>query len=225
MLQIKCDHCGQLLKGKDVKIDAFYDYLNGVKYKKYTTACKKCGGFVYWERYAQKNEENAATALEKFADKKGETIKQIAQSKQYNEIMKKVGERAREIAATCPSNPAVKVQDIYAAVDELPQSEKDIILAHEDKQDMALLHDGNKRSADHIKPNSILLLTQAIIELAIAENDEDFFKSEYGEQIVDTYNTALTIHKSHDYGITAELLLEKMRKNAIKVKGENDDDC
>ena len=85
---------------------------------------------------------------------------------------------------------------------------------------MAMLKAGTKKSTKHIKHNAMLLLTQAIIESAIEEKDEEFFQSEYGVFVVDTYNTALTIQKCHDYGITADFLLEKMRKNAIKVNEE-----
>jgi hypothetical protein len=221
MLKIKCDHCGQTLMGKDIKVVPFHEYLDGAKYQDYAVNCTKCGGSIVWDRYVQKAKENKAKALVKLARKKKKTVKQISEEEQYNIIMRKAGERAKEIAKA-HSKP-VKLKHLCKAIDELPQDEKSIVLAHEDKLDLELLHQGTNKPTKHIKPNSILLMTQAIIECAIADKDEDFFKSQYGAQIVDTYNNALTIHTSHDYGITADLLLEKMRKGEL-VKGENNDE-
>lgn len=222
MLQIKCDHCGQTLKGKEVKVTTFDAYVENVKYKDYAVTCSKCGGSVVYEYYAKKAAENKAKAVSKAACKTGKSIKQITKEEKYSLIMRKASKRAKEIAKS--NDRPLRVQHLSKAIDELPKDEKDIVLAQEDKQDMALLKAGTKKPTKHVKPNSILLLTQAIIELAIAEKDEDFFQSEYGNYIVDAYNTALTNHKCHDYGITAALLLEKMHKGEL-IKGEDDDDC
>ena len=224
MLQIKCDQCGQTLKGKDVKVTTVYAYVRGVKYQDYDVTCPKCGGVVVHDRYAKKAAENMMKALAKVARKTNKSVKQITEAEKYDVIMLKVRKRAKELALCHKSNTAVTLLDLNKAIDELPQEEKNIVLAYEDKQDVALLQALTHKPIKHIKHNAILLLTQGIIESAIAENDEDFFKSEYGVQIVDTYNTTLTIHASHDYGITADLLLEKMRKNAIEIKGENEDE-
>ena len=79
---------------------------------------------------------------------------------------------------------------------------------------MALLHGKNNKHID-IDANSILLLTQGIIEVAVLDKDESFFATDYGKSIIDAYNTALTIHTRHDYEITAEFILDKMRKGEI----------
>lgn len=222
MLQIKCQHCGAILKAKEIIINQFIVKEDAVAYKEYICICSKCNQSVEWDRYAQKAAENKAKAMAKLARKTKKTVKQITEAEKYNAIMKKAGKRAREFAKYHTSNVAVTVLDLNMAIDELPQDEKQIVLAYEDKQDMGLLKAGTHKPTKHIKSNSILLMTQAIIESAIEENDEDFFKSEYGAQVVDTYNLALTDHKHHDYGITAALLLEKMRKGEL-VKGEDDD--
>ncbi len=141
----------------------------------------------------------------------------------YNQIMKKVAKRAKEIAISYKGNNIVGLQDFDKAIEELPKKDRDTIHLYEDKQNIKFMQQYAKKPNNDITNNSFLLLTQAIIESAIAENDEEFFKSKYGEMVVDMYNTALTIHKSYDYNITAELLLEKMRKNAIKIKGEKED--
>ena len=224
MLHIQCDHCGQTLMGKDIKVVPFHEYLDGAKYQDYAVNCTKCGGSIVWDRYVQKAKENKAKAMAKLARKTKKTVKQITEEEKYNIIMRKAGKRAKEIAAQHKSNPVVTIVDLNKAIDELPQGDKDIMLAYEDKIDMGLLKSGTHKPIKHIKSNAVLLLTQGIIESAIAEKDEDFFKSEYGAQVIETYNTVLTIHTSHDYGITADLLLEKMRKGEL-VKGENDDDC
>lgn len=221
MLQIKCDHCGQTLKGKEVKVEPFYDYIEGIKYQDYAVTCTKCGRVIVWDRYTQKATENKEKAIAKLARKTKKTVNQITEAEKYNAIMRKVGKRAKEMASCRVDTRPLQI-DINAAVNELPQDERIIVFAYEEKQDMALLQAPNHKN-EKAKSNSILLLTQAVIESAIAENDEDFFKSEYGVQIVDTYNTVLTMHKHHDYGITAALLLEKMRKNEL-VKGECDDE-
>ena len=129
--------------------------------------------------------------------------------------MRKVGKRAKEIAVSYKENPVVTLQDFSKAIDELPQEERDIVLAHEDKENMELLRIGTKKPTKHIKPASIVLLTQAIIESARDDKDEDFLKYGYGEYVVDAYNTALTNHKHHDYGITAALLLKKIRNGEL----------
>jgi hypothetical protein len=223
MLNIQCAKCGAKLKGQETIVTPFFVYLDGIKYQDFKVACNKCGGLVNYERFAKKAAENKAKAMAKLARKQKKTIKQISEEEQYNIIMRKAGKRAKEIATARGVSP-VRLQDFNAAIDELPQEEKDMVLAYEDKVNMALFKSGTNKPTKHIKPNSILLLTQGIIEHAIAEKDEDFFKSEYGAQIVDTYNTTLTMHTSYDYGITADLLLDKMRKDAIKVKGEDDDE-
>ena len=153
---------------------------------------------------------------------KYKTVSQVSEEEQYLAIMLKVGKRARKIAKSRITSPAVQVQDFDRAVAALSQEEKDFMLAYEEKQDMALLAQKYEKPTDHIKVHSILLWTQAIIESAIADNDEDFFKSKYGEQVVETYNTALAVHKCHDYGITAAMLLDKMRKGKLALE-ENED--
>lgn len=224
MLKIKCDHCGATLKGQDVYVIPFNAYIDGVKYKDYTAHCIKCDGVVIYDRYVQKAEENKAKAIEKVARKKGKTVSQVSEEEQYLSVMRKVGKRAREIAAARTTSPAVRITDVSKAVHELPQDEKDFMLAYEEKQDMALLDQKYDKPTDHIKVNSILLWTQAIIESAIADNDEDFFKSKYGAHIVETYNAALAVHKCHDYGITAALLLDKMRKGKFAENQEEDEE-
>ena len=224
MLHIQCAQCGATLMGKDVNMTIEDAYIDGIKYKNYAASCNKCGGAVVHERLAQMTAKSKAKAMAKLAKRKKKTVKQISEEEQYTTIMCKAGKRARELAELHPVNPAVRVKDFYAAVDELPKEEKQIVLTYEDKMDMQMLKNGASKPASHIKPNAILLLTQGIIESAIAEKDEDFFQSQYGAQIVDTYNTALTAHTSNDYGITARFLLEKMRKRQIKVKGEQDDE-
>ena len=222
MLHIQCDHCGQMLKGKDVKVTTFDAYVGKAKYKDYAVVCTKCDGIIVWDRYVQKAAENKAKAMGKLSKKTGKPVKQITEEDKYNAIMRKVGKRAKEVAVLYKGNPVVKHKDLCQAIDELSPKEKAIVLAYEDKLDMALFKIATKKPTKHIRANSILLLTQAIIECAIADNDEEFFKSEYGATMCETYNLALTIHTSHDYGITADLLLEKMRKNAIRIKGEQE---
>lgn len=222
MLHIQCAQCGAMLKGKEVIITPFSNYINGAKYADYAVTCSKCGGAVVHERYAQMAAKNKAKAMAKIARKTGKTIKKINEEQQYNAIMRKAGKRAKEIAKA-HSNPT-KLKHLNQAIEELPQEEKGLVLAYEDKLNMELLDAGTNKPTKHIKSNAILLLTQSVIECAIADKDEDFFKSEYGAYIVDTYNTVLSMHKHHDYGITAELLLEKMRKGAIRVKGDDNDE-
>lgn len=224
MLKIQCAKCGATLKGLDVIITPIKTYIDNVKYQDFNVVCSKCGGVVVHERYAKMAAENKAKAIAKLACKKGKTIKQITEEEKYNIIMRKASKHAKKIAASYKENPVVTRKDLRKAITELPQDEMDIVLAYEDKLDLEMLKKGTDKPTAHIKPNSILLLTQAIIESAIAEKDEEFFQSKYGEQVVDTYNTALTIHTNNDYGITADFLLEKMRKNAIRVKGEHDND-
>ena len=219
MLHIQCNHCGQTLKGKEVAVTPFYEYFNGIKYQNYAVVCSKCDGVIVWDRYAEKAAANKAKAMAKAVKKTQKSVKQITEEEQYAIIMRKVGKRAKDIATARNVSPP-KVEDFYKAVDELPKNEKAFVLAYEEKQDMELLKVVNNKPTKHIAPNSILLLTQAIIESAIADKDEDFFQSKYGEQVVDTYNTMLTVRKGHDYGITADLLLEKMLKKSIQVQGE-----
>lgn len=220
MLHIKCDHCGQDLKGREVIVTPFYAYIEGSRYQDYAVTCSKCGGIIVWDRYAQKAAENKAKAVRKAAGKKGKTVKQITEAEQYNAIALKAYKRAEELALLHKHSHVVTMLDFNQAIEELPQSDKAIMLDYEDKQDMLMLKMRNHKPTKHIKSNSILLLTQAIIESAIEEQDEDFFKAEYGAFVGDTYNTTLTVHKCHDYGITAELLLEKMRKKSIQIQGE-----
>lgn len=65
MLHIHCAHCGTTLKGKDVEVRPFSVQKDGVKYKDYAVICKKCGGTVDWDRYAEKARENREKALAK----------------------------------------------------------------------------------------------------------------------------------------------------------------
>lgn len=223
MLKIKCIQCGAILAAKDTTVTPFHNYVEGVKYQDYAVTCNKCGGLVVYERFAKKAQANKEKALAKLARKQNKSVAQVKAESGYKTIMRKVGKRAKEIAATYKENPKVKWRDINKAINELPQDEKRVVLAHEDEQNVAILNSGIPKQADNMTAQSMLLLTQSIIECAIADHDEDFFQSEYGKQIVEMYNTALTIHKNHEYGITAEFLLEKMRKNAIKIKGEKED--
>ena len=147
---------------------------------------------------------------------------------QYAAIMHNAGKHAKILAKRHKSMPAVQIIDWYDAINALPLDSREILLAYEDKQDMKLLQLGTNKPTKHISSNSILLLTQAIIESAISENDEDFFKTEYGAFVVDGYDLALTDRKHYDYNITAELLLEKMRKGKIRVsyeRVEEDEEC
>lgn len=223
MLKIQCAQCGAILKAKDTTTTPFHNFADGVKYQDYAVTCNKCGGIVVYDRMVKKAQANKENALAKLAQKTGKSIAQVKAEGGYNDIMKKVGKRAKEIAASYKENPKVKYKDLNQAINELPPNEKCIVLAHEDKENMAILTAKTPKQVDHISPQSILLLTQSWIECAIADNDEEFFQSEFGKQIADTYNTALTIHTHTDYEVTAELLLEKMRKNAIKIKGEKED--
>lgn len=212
MLQIKCDHCNAILKGKDIIITPFNNYIADIKYKDYATTCPKCGGAVVLDRCVKMGEKNKEKAMIKLARKKGQSVAQINEAKQYNTIMHKLGKQIPQY----PEGRFAQFMHLNRLVDELPADQKRIVLEYEDKQDIALLHKENHKSTD-IDSNSILLLTQGIIEFAIADNDEDFFRSKYGQHIVDVYNTALTLHTRHDYKITAELLLEKMRKGEITL--------
>ena len=223
MLKIQCNQCGSILKGKEVNITTFDNYVNGVKYKDYAVTCSKCGSAVRHERIAKQAEKNKAKAMAKVARKTGQSVKQLTEEEEYNAAMYKALEIAKNEAKK-KKKPVVKIKHLNRAIDKLPKKDRDIVLAHEDKMNMEMLKSNGKKDTDHIKSNSILLLTQAIIEQAIADNDEDFFMSEYGSQIVDTYNTMLTEHKKCDYNITADLLLEKMRKKTIHIKGEREDD-
>lgn len=220
MLKIQCAQCGQTLKAKEINVSTFDAYVGNVKYKDYATTCMKCGGFVIYERIQKLAEKNKAKAMGKAVRATGKSSKQLTEEQQYNTIMRKVSRRAREIASTYKENVTVHSRDLYKAIDELPKDEKAIMLAYEDKMDMRLLKAGTHKPTKHITPNAILLLTQAIIEDAIINKDEDFFQFEYGAQVVDTYNTALTIHTHTDYEVTAELLLEKMRKGKIRISYE-----
>ena len=134
----------------------------------------------------------------------------------YDAIMRKVGK------TIAPSDSSLKrLYDFNKAINKLPEDKRQIIIKHEDGQDMALLDKENHKPKKCVADNSILLLTQGIIELAIADKDETFFMSEYGKTIVDTYNFMLTSHTKHNYNITAELLLEKMRKGTIQIDTED----
>ena len=133
----------------------------------------------------------------------------------YNLIMQKVVLTSRK-----GNQGGTTYKAINKAINRLPTKEKAIVLAKEDERNMASLNKKHKKSTDYLVDSSVLLLTQAIIELAIADRDEDFFMSNYGKAIVDGYNTALTIYTKHNYNITAELLLEKMRKGEIVIESE-----
>ena len=217
MLHIKCNNCGATLKGGEITITTSNAYFEKIKYKHYATTCSKCGGVVLWDKYAKKNAENKAKAINKFARKKGLGAAQISDTEQYTTIMRKIGRRVSMIDT---ENTLIKLKEFNKLVDQLPPDKKSLVLEYEDKQDMALLQKEYSKPTKHIDTNSVLLLTQGIIELAIADNDEDFFKSQYGKHIVDMYNTALTLYKGHDFEITAELLLEKMRKGTIQFDTE-----
>lgn len=217
MLQITCAQCGKKLMGKEVIVTPFHAYIDGVRYQDFNATCANCGGSVVHERFAKKASANKAKAMTKIARKTGKSIKKISEEEQYTAIMRKTSKRAKEIAKA-HSKP-LRVKHLCKAIDELPPDEKRIVLAQEDKQDMELLKVKTNKPTKHISTNSILLLTQSIIEVAIQDGDEDFFQSQYGEYIVDTYNTTLAVHKGHNYEITAKLLLEKMRQGKIKVKG------
>ena len=223
MLKIQCTHCNQMLMGKEIKVEPFHAYIGAAKYQDYAVTCTKCGGAIVWDRYTEKAAENKAKAIRKAANKKVKPVKKVKKIEPYEVIMRKVGKRAKELAKLHPGAPAVQWGDFYDSINELPPDEKSIVLDYEDKQNMELLKKPNHKTNNKVTPQCMLLLTQAIIERAIADYDEGFFESEYGAYVVDTYNTMLSIHKHHNYGITAELLLEKMRKNAIKMKGEEDD--
>lgn len=215
MLHIKCDHCGADLKGSEVIITSFDAYFENIKYKDYTATCSKCGGIVVYDKCTQMRDKNKAKAMAKLSKKTGRSVAQISEAEQYNTIMHKVGKKVPKHLET----PTAKMMCFNKLVADLPPDEKKIVLEYEDKQDVALLHKKNNKPTN-IEPKSILLLTQSIIELAIADKDEDFFQSKYGEHIVDAYNTALTLYTKHDYEITAELLLEKMRKGVIVLNAE-----
>lgn len=65
MLHIKCSHCGETLKGIDVKVSTFLAHADGVQYRDYAVTCAKCGGSIEWDRYTQKAQENKLKALSK----------------------------------------------------------------------------------------------------------------------------------------------------------------
>lgn len=220
MLQIKCDHCGQILKGKDVVVTKFMAQSGGVEYKDYACSCPKCGGSIEWDRYTQKGEENKAKALVKLSLKTGKSVKRLTEEEKYNVFMRQAYAIAKQNAAKDKEIPIVKARDMLRAIKQMPDDTKQSMLEYEDKLDMALLKSGSKKPTEHVKPNAILLLTQAIIARAIVDKDEDFFRSEYGAQVCDTYNLALTAHTGHDNGITAAILLKKMQQGEIKVRGE-----
>ncbi len=224
MLHIKCAHCGATLKGKDVIVATIPNFDGGVTYKDYAVTCPKCCGAIVWDRYVQKAAENKAKAVARLLKKLKKNMRQVSDEERYDEIMLRVAATAKKKAEENKENPKVRLKDLEAAVDDLPQETKDIMLAYEDKMDMAMLKIESGKHDEYVENSSILLLTQAIITLAIEDKDEDFFKSQYGEYIVDTYNNALTLHKHHDYNITACLLLEKMRQGKIKVRGESNDE-
>lgn len=214
MLHIKCEKCGITLKGQEVKVEPFNNFIDGVKYKDYAVTCPKCGSAVLHERYAKKAHENKMEAISKTARKKGKTLTQITDEMKYNTIMREVGKRAREISIS-HNDSEVKYKYFDQAIKELPQDKKQFILAYEDEQDMALLNKKCTKSTDRMTVNSILLINQGIIIRALKENDKDFLSSKYGKTIVDSYNAALTLYKGCDYNITSSLLLEKIESGEI----------
>jgi transcriptional regulator with GAF, ATPase, and Fis domain len=216
MAKIKCDHCGTELKYKDIVVVSFYKHEDDIKYKDYTATCSKCGGVISWDRYVQKAAENKAKALEKFARKKGKSAAQITEAKQYDAIMQRISSNI----VHNPDNFTATIKQFNKAINELPDEEKRIVLAYEDKKDMEIIKGTYYKSTKNVTSNSVLLLTQAIIESAIIDKDECFFASNYGKNIVDMYNAALTLHIGHDYEITADLLLEKMQKGTITFYSE-----
>lgn len=217
MLKIKCSQCNAILKGVDIVVTTFDHYEHNIKYKDYAVTCPHCGGSIVWDRYVQKAEENKAKAVAKMAKKKGKSVEQIASPNQYEVIMRGVFNRAKELGTSYKKNNIVGKRDFYKAFNELPQDQRDVVLEYEDQEHMKLLNKKPDKPSEQISEHSMLLLTQSIINLAILDKDEEFFKSNYGKQIVAMYNAALTIYKKHDFNITAELLLEKMQKGKIKL--------
>jgi hypothetical protein len=200
MLHIKCDHCGRDLKGQEVIVEPFYNYTNGIKYKDYTTTCSMCGSVISWDRYVQKAEENKTKAIGK------KIVPKISLEEQYNTIMRKVVKKAIIPPSYFPKN-----KDVSRLIAELPEDEKQIVLEYEDNEDMKILNQECHKQFKHININGLLLLYQDVIIDALKDKDEDFFKTKYGDSVVDAYNSALTLYKGHNYNITAALLLEKIQ--------------
>lgn len=207
MLKIKCHDCGAKLKGIDIIVKPFFNYVQNVKYKDYTTTCSKCGGVIVWDRYAKKAEENKAKALRK----KGISM---SSPSQYDTIMVKVKKRAKEITQDNGLDK-VRLVDLNQAINELPPQEREIVLAYEDKGNVEILNSKCYKSTEQIDISAVLLLNQAIIVDALIDKDIDFFKSNYGGAIVSAYDSALTLYKGCDYNITSELLLEKIENGQV----------
>lgn len=222
MLKIQCAHCNQILMGKEIKVKPFYVHINEITYQDYAVTCTKCGGAIVWDRYTEKAAENKAKAIRNAANKQVKPVKKVKKIESYEVIMHKVGKRAKELSLRHPWICGVQLGDFYDAINELPPDEKRMVLKYEDKQDIELLKRPIYKTHAKATPQCILLLTQAIFESARDEFDEDFFKSKFGEFVVDVYNAALIAYKNHDYDITAGLLLDKMRKGEWK-KGEEED--
>lgn len=223
MLKIQCNQCGKTLMGKDTIATSIDAYIGGVKYQDYAVTCVHCGAAVRHERFAKKAAENKAKAMAKAMRKTGKSANQITEEQQYKTIMLKAYKRAQKMAKQRLSNKHVKWEDIDAAVNELPADEKRIVLAYEDKQNMLILKNGTNKPTAHIGQNAILLLTQALIQSARDDEDEDFLQSEYGAYVADVYNLALTHHTKCDYGITAEVFMEQWRKGEWQKRGEDED--
>lgn len=214
MLKIKCHNCGVDLKAGEVIIEPFYNYINDVKYKDFNTTCSKCGGEIFWERFINKAEENKKKALEKMVCKTGKSIDEIISQNPYDVIMTKVKKRAKELTKA-RGIEQIGLDEIDDAINELPSKEKNIVLAYEDAQNMAILNAKYYKPIEQVSMNAVLLANQAIIISALEDKDKDFFKGKYGGSIVDAYNSALTLHKNHDFNITAKLLLEKIESGQV----------
>ena len=94
MLHIKCNQCGANLKGRDVKVEKFYNQVDGMQYREYAVLCPKCGGRVSWDKYDQRTAHNKEKAILKAKQgiKKCDKVPKISQ---YDAIMRKVGSRTK----------------------------------------------------------------------------------------------------------------------------------
>ena len=213
MLKIQCHDCGCELKGGEIVITPFYNYINEVKYKDYATTCSKCGGIVIYDRLVKKAEENKQKALEKMVRKKGKSIEQLTEQNSYKAIMREVYGEAQKIGQTYKANNIVSRRDFFKVFKTLPQDKKSVVVEYEDKENMKVFQKKCNKPIDHIPDTSVLLLTQEIVTLALIDKDEDFFKSQYGHAIVNMYNTALSIYEDMDYNITAEFCLGLLKNH------------
>ena len=214
---IKCEICGANIKKHQLKMKKTYTEAYGVKYGEYDAICPKCGGTFVCEECVKRSEESMKKALARYEQKTG--INPIEFGK-YSVVARKVCRRAREIASEYKENPSPSWNDINKAYKELSEKEKQIMLDFEDKKNMEMLTAKPTTKHPMASARSVLLLTQGIIESAIEENDEDFFKGKYGEYIVEAYTIALKVCTNQDYDITASFLLDKMRKGEINIGKE-----